>query len=664
MAYPQETFTRTSLIPGSLIWQRRETAARKTLLYQLQVLKDTGRYDAFKLQWHPSYADAPDVWPIPNHLFWDSDVGKWIEGACYFLHDHPNQEISSAVHELTQMIISAQQPDGYLNIHFTVVEPGKRFTNIRDFHELYNAGHLIEAALAHHRLYQNNDLLEPLLKYVELLCRTFGPKEGQIPGYPGHPEIELALLRLWQRTRDPKHLELAKYFITERGRLGANGEHYYRVEAKARGEGPHARMPYWGGGDPLCYYQAHKPITEQKTIEGHSVRAMYLLTAVSDLVGMEPATTACLKEAVYRLWHNMVGCKMYVTGGIGAIKQWEGFGPDYFLPQGTDEGGCYAETCAAIGVMMLADRILQYDLDRQFSDVMELCLYNAVLTAMSHDGTKFTYVNQLASSEPNPSTREEWFTCACCPPNVLRLLGQVGGYIYSRAEGQEQVNVHLYIPSEHRFQSGDDHPVTLVQKSDWPWKGQVEFELKTESSRVSVALRIPGWARSWKISPSPPTTDLEKGYLILPADWVAANPRFTLTVDMSPRLVAPHPYTNQDIVALIRGPIVYCVEDVDNAWVKDHFKSVQLDPACSVGEKVVSDATTGDQYVALTVAKDASIVRRDLIHAEPGVDVDLLDGAVRAGGSVIDELNFIPYYFRASRGGSGQMRVGLKRWHR
>jgi DUF1680 family protein len=538
MAYPQETFTQTSLIPGSLIWQRRETAARKTLFYQLQVLKDTGRYDAFKLQWHPSYADAPDVWPIPNHLFWyyshlpelliinarecfinvylfrDSDVGKWIEGACYFLHDHPNKEISSAVHELTQMIASAQQPDGYLNIHFTVVEPGKRFTNIRDFHELYNAGHLIEAALAHHQLYQNNDLLGPLLKYVDLLCRTFGPDEGQIPGYPGHPEIELALLRLWQRTRDPKHLELAKYFITERGRLGANGEHYYRVEAKARGEEPHARMSYWGGTeDALWYYQAHKPIIEQQTIEGHSVRAMYLLTAVADLVGMVPATatTACLKEAVYRLWHNMVECKMYVTGGIGAIKQWEGFGPNYFLPQGTDDGGCYAETCAAIGVMMLADRILQCDLDRQFSDVMELCLYNAVLTAMSHDGTKFTYVNQLASSDQNLSTREEWFTCACCPPNVLRLLAQVGGYVYSHADGQDQVNVHLYIPSEHKFMSGDDHPVTLVQKSDWPWSGQVEFELKTESSSrdISVALRIPGWARSWKVSQPTYSTLLE-----------------------------------------------------------------------------------------------------------------------------------------------------------
>ncbi len=425
------------------------------------------------------------------------------------------------------MIRSAQQADGYLNIHYTVVEPGKRFTNLRDFHELYNAGHLIEAALAHSDLYSNsnsntsNDLLEPMLKYVDLLCRTFGPEQNQIHGYPGHPEIELALLRLYHRTNNPKHLALANYFITERGNpTGGDGQkkNYFVVEAERRGEPPYARMSYWGEANALWYYQAHKPIVEQQTIKGHSVRAMYLLTAASVRVtsskrknagaGNAVAYSARLEDAVYRLWDNMVECKMYVTGGIGAMKQWEGFGLDYFLPQGTDEGGCYAETCAAIGVMMLAERILQYDLDRRFSDIMELCLYNAVLTAMSHDGTKFTYVNQLASSEQDPSKREEWFTCACCPPNVLRLMGQIGGYIYTladtladRPDSQKQsaqINVHLYISSQYEFQV-DGVPAILTQKGDWPWGGKVEFELQTTSSKVSLALRIPGWAKSWKV---------------------------------------------------------------------------------------------------------------------------------------------------------------------
>lgn len=562
------------------------------------------------------------------------------------------------------MIASAQQPDGYLNIHFTVVEPGKRFTNIRDFHELYNAGHLIESALAHNQLYQNNDLLNPVILYVDLLCKTFGPNEGQLPGYPGHPEIELALLRLYHRTKNPKHLDLARYFLTERGKLNSDGENYYHVEARKRGEEGWMKPSFWGQADAMWYYQAHKPIIEQESIQGHSVRAMYLLTAASDLVRLEPKANKPLQDAIYTLWDNMVQRKMYITGGIGAIKQWEGFGSDYFLPQGTDEGGCYAETCAAIGIMMLAERILQYDLDRRFSDIMELCLYNAMLTSMSADGTKFTYVNQLASSDKDLSKREEWFTCACCPPNVLRLLGQIGGYIYSHSEEQQQLNVHLYIPSETRFRSGE-HDVVLSQKSNWPWSGQVEFELQGQLSQVSVALRIPAWAKSWKVTPSPPITTLEKGYLILPADWVSSNQHFTLDIDISPRFIAPHPYTNQDTVALARGPIVYCVEDVDNTWVTDHFKSVQVDPVSScVQERSVTDEITGDFYKALTVSKGASILDVDEIHARPGVEVGPSENGTQLQESLMDELNFVPYYFRANRGGRGQARVGLRRWHR
>jgi DUF1680 family protein len=340
--------------------QRRDAVSSQTLLYQLDVLKKTGRYDAFKLKWHSSYDDPPNVWPVPNHLFWDSDIAKWLEGACYFLHDQKHSDIEAAVHELVAMIRSAQQPDGYLNIHFTVVAPGKRFTNLRDLHELYNAGHLIEAALAHQDLYQNNQLLEPLLKYVDLLCETFGPGEGQVHGYPGHPEIELSLLRLYNRTKSLKHLELAQYFILERGNpKGSNGKHYYVAEAENRNDDPNQRPAYWPDMDCLWYYQAHKPIVEQESVEGHSVRAMYLLTAAADLVLLQPATQSQLLTAVQRLWRNMIDKKMYVTGGIGAMKKWEGFGIDYFLPQSTDEGGCYSETCAAIGVMMLAERLLQ-----------------------------------------------------------------------------------------------------------------------------------------------------------------------------------------------------------------------------------------------------------------------------------------------------------------
>ncbi|KAJ9613061.1 hypothetical protein H2200_003002 [Cladophialophora chaetospira] len=668
MSYPQETFLHTTLLPGSLVARRRAVVSSSTLSYQLDVLKETGRYDAFKLQWHPTYSHAAETWPVPKHLFWDSDVGKWIEGACYCLVDQPNVDIENAIKELVQMIRSAQQPDGYLNIHYTVVDPEKRFTNLRDMHELYNCGHLIEAALAHNHLYRNDDLLEPMLKYVDLLCRKFGPGADQIHGYPGHPEIEQALLRLHDRTQDPRHLELAQYFITERGNPnGVEGENYYVVEAKRRNEPPAMRPRAYPEPDSLWYCQAHKPIVEQETIEGHSVRAMYLLTAVADLVKSQNSPNHRLKEAAYRLWDNMVDRKMYVTGGIGAIKQWEGFGIDYFLPQGTDDGGCYSETCASIGTMMLAERILQYDLNRKFSDILELCLYNAVLTSMSHDGTKFTYVNQLASSEQDLSKREEWFTCACCPPNVLRLLGSIGGYIYTQARASEpsqaQINVHLFIPSTYQFQV-DGQDATLTQKSNWPWEGRVAFELKTKSDQVNLALRVPGWAKSWKMSPPPPTETLQRGYLVLPATWLSSNPSFTLEIALTPRLIAPHPYTNQDTLTLARGPIVYCIEDVDNAWVQDHFKTVQLDPHCKIDEITVTDKDTNDAYVALKVIKGASLMNMDALHASPDARIEELDKATGADAKIIEELIFVPYYFRANRGGRGQMRVGLKRWNK
>jgi uncharacterized protein len=246
MAYPQTCFAATVIDNNSLVGRRREAVIENTLLYQLDVLKKTGRYDAFLLQWHPSYSDPPAVWPIPNHLFWDSDIAKWIEGACYILKQRHLPTIEAAIKELVEMISSAQRSDGYINIHYTVVEPGKRFTNLRDMHELYNAGHLVEAALAHHDLYGNDLLLNPILRYVDLLCQTFGTDEQQIHGYPGHPEIELALMRLYERTRDPRHRRLAEYFITERGNpVGCEGSHYYDIEAKHRGDNPHAAPAFY-----------------------------------------------------------------------------------------------------------------------------------------------------------------------------------------------------------------------------------------------------------------------------------------------------------------------------------------------------------------------------------------------------------------------------------
>jgi DUF1680 family protein len=504
---PQTRFTLAKLDTNSFIGRKRLVVQHKTLQYQLNALKETGRYDAFELKWKPIYDDPIDNWPVPKHLFWDSDIAKWIEGACYSLHEHFDKEIDKAVRDLARMIGTASQPDGYLNIHFTVVDPKGRFTNLRDMHELYNAGHLIEAALAHHFHYGTNELLVPILKYVDLLCDTFGPGENKRHGYPGHPEIELALLRLHGATGHQRYFDLAKFFVTERGNpVGQNGQHYYTWEAENRGEKISERPLYFPGLRSYWYQQAHKPILEQLTVEGHSVRAMYLYTAAADLIAQDAHDAAKYKGALDQLWNNMVQKRMYLTGGIGAMDMWEGFGPDYFLPQGTDEGGCYAETCASIGLMMLAERLLHFDLRGHYGDVMELAFYNAVLGGMSCDGTKFSYTNQLASSDTNLNRRAEWFQCACCPPNVTRLLGSIAGYMWDFDENAEkstvEVRIHMYNSTELTvsLKDGSDLKV-IVDAKNYPWDGKdIRISVQgAENYQKCIALRIPEWATGWKV---------------------------------------------------------------------------------------------------------------------------------------------------------------------
>ncbi|KAH6681843.1 hypothetical protein B0J14DRAFT_224407 [Halenospora varia] len=678
MSNPQTSFINTKFTHPSFISRRRHTVQTTTLLTQLSILKSTGRYDAFKLKWHPSYSHKPDVWPVPNHLFWDSDVAKWIEGACYFLMEEECKELDEAVKELVEMIRGAQQSDGYLNIHFTVVEKGKRWTNLRDLHELYNAGHLIEAALAHNQCYGNDSLMEPILKYVDLICDTLGTGPEQKHGYPGHPEIELALLRLYKKTGNPKHAALAEYFLDERGNpTGQDGRHYYDVEAEARGDRESERPVYYPTNRCYWYQQAHEPIIKQQTVEGHSVRAMYLLTGLADLVSIRgKSSEKCEVQtaALKRLWSNMTERKMYLTGGIGAIKQYEGFGIDYFLPPSTDEGGCYAETCAAIGVMMLAERMLQVsetcykrsgyanksqiELDGKYADIMELCFYNSVMTGMSADGKAFTYVNQLASSDTDLSKRAEWFTCACCPPNVTRLLGYIGGYLWTHQVEKKlvQVNVHMYSSATLTIPV-ESSTVEIEQKSNWPWDGEIEFAVHSPAEvPVTLKLRIPSWATSWQLSPDIPESQLEKGYLTLTPDWLKTNPKFQLNIPLLPRFISPHPYTNQDIAALARGPIVYCVEDVDNPWVDDHFKNLTIDPACEVSETRASIPDIGEPYVGLAAHRATSHLA---VNDYPAPHVPL--GAVIQQRPRIDKLHFIPYALRDNRGGKGHMRVGIRR---
>ncbi|KAF4968212.1 hypothetical protein FZEAL_10421 [Fusarium zealandicum] len=659
MSHPQITFRKTKFQGDSVLSKRRQTISRTTVRAQLEQLRSTGRYDCFKLKWHPIYEDK-SMWPVPFHLFWDSDIAKWIEGACYFLADEYDAEIDSTVRELVCMIRAAQQDDGYLNVHYTVVEPDKRWSNLRDMHELYNAGHLIEAAIAHTEYYRNGLLIEPIEKYIDLIGKQFGPGQAQVRGYPGHPEIELALFRLYSVTGNTAAFDLAQYFLTERGNPeGQDGKHYYDWEREKRGESPWLRSDSYPMHGNFWYCQAHAPITEQKTIEGHSVRATYLLTAVADMLYLSQKdnraipNTQAWSDALYRLWDNMVDKKMYVTGGIGAMAQWEGFGIDHFLPQGTDEGGCYAETCASIAAMMLAERILHLDLDGHYADIMELCLYNNVMTAMSLDGKAFTYINQLASSEADKSVREEWFWCACCPPNLTRLFGSLGGYLWDHGSEEDNVfiNVHLYTGAELAFEVNESS-VTLAQKSNWPWEGKTDFQLSAPSSlRTTLRLRLPAWAKGAYVLTPPPSPDrikIEKGYITLDPAYVAENPAFSLEVlGFEPRYLSPHPYTNQRTLSLARGPIVYCVEDADNPWETNHFKDVFVRTDSPVTEKTLIDEKTGEDYVALQSKCWKQAVSNRVLYP---IEDDCAEPR---------DLVFVPYYFRANRGGRGQMRVGL-----
>ncbi|KAI6777663.1 uncharacterized protein J7T54_002736 [Emericellopsis cladophorae] len=609
MPYPQVTYKDTVFNGPSLLKRQKTTISQVTVKAQLKQLRDSGRYDCFKLQWHPVYDDK-SMWPVPKSLFWDSDIGKWIEGACYLLFESYDAEVDTAVRELVDMIRSAQQEDGYLNVYFTVVEPDARWSNIRDQHELYNAGHLIEGALAHREYYKNDLLMEPILKYVKLIRSVFGPGQSQRHAYPGHPEIELALLRLYHATGEQDAYDLAQYFIEERGNPnGQDGQLYYDWEEKQRGDSPWMRPDPYPVAHAHWYNQAHAPILQQKTIEGHSVRAVYLLIAVADLVVLDETGGKPYRsrdeylKAAKTLWDNMVDKKMYVTGGVGAISAWEGFGRDYFLPQGTNEGGCYAETCASIAVMMLAERMLHLELDSRYADIMELCLYNAVMTAMSLDGREFTYVNQLASSDEDKSVRHDWFECACCPPNLMRLFGSLGGYLwdYGYRDRVAHVNVHLYTTAKVEFDAGGEK-VTLEQETNWPWDGNVSFRLVAPSSVDTVVrLRLPAWSRG-EFTLSPPCHDAtaERGYLTLPSSYTSKHGSFEVTIHgFEPRHLSPHPYTNQNSLAMARGPIIYCVEDADHPWEENHFRDVVISDQSQVTEEKRTVDGTDEHFVAL-----------------------------------------------------------------
>ena len=526
-------------------WAPRLRANREQGLEAVyQQLVATGRLAAYNLDWTPGSGR-----PQP-HVFWDSDVAKWLEGACYSLINQPDEGLSEKVEGAINRILSAQGEDGYLNPHFTVVEPGRRWTNLRDQHELYCAGHLIEAALAHHRATGDPRFLNAMEGYAGLIGRVFGRATGQKRGYPGHEELELALVKLYRHTGKKKYLDLAAYFIEERGQE----PHYFDLEARQRGDDPAA---YWA--QTHAYTQAHRPVRQQDAVVGHAVRAMYLYSAMADLA-METGD-ASLLETLQGLWEDLTHHKLYLTGGIGPSRQNEGFTGAYDLPN-----EAYAETCAAIGLVFWAHRMLQLDLDSRYADVMERALFNGLLSGVSLAGDRFFYENPLASEGDHH--RQPFFACSCCPPNINRLLPTVGEYLYS--VGLDEIDVHLYAQSRARLEL-DGVPLAIIQETDYPWDGIVCLSLEMETPlSFTLRLRWPGWCREGQIylNGQSVCTDekMARGYVALSREWQPGD-RLRLQWVMPAGLVFAHPHIRADRgkAALMRGPLVYCLEGVDQS---------------------------------------------------------------------------------------------------
>nr|WP_260845556.1 beta-L-arabinofuranosidase domain-containing protein [Paenibacillus sp. Y412MC10] len=500
-------------------------------------------------------------------VFQDTDLYKWLEAVGYSLAQSPDSDLEKVADEAIDLIGAAQQEDGYLNTYFTIDKLDQRWTNLMDCHEMYTAGHLIEAAVAYFYGTGKTKLLDIARKVADHIDERFGPEEGKIRGYDGHQEIELALVKLYHATGEVRYLNLAGFLIDERGQE----PNFFAEEFERRG-----RISHWAPGvvqqGPvnLAYHQAHKPVREHEVATGHAVRAVYMYTAMADLALLKGDNA--LLEACRRLWDNIVQKQMYVTGSIGSTHHGEAFTFDYDLPNDTN----YSETCASIGLIFFAQRLLQNEVKGEYADVMERALYNTVTAGIAGDGKYYFYVNPMevwpAASEGNPGkrhikpVRQKWYGCACCPPNVSRLLSSLGQYIYSASD--EALFVHLYIGSQISYEAAG-RSVQLDMESRLPWEGQVRLKVQEADGAgdFTIAFRLPGWsaASAVRVNGQPAQYELRDGYAYIRRDWQAGD-IVELELDMQPRRIYAHPNlrASSGKVALQRGPLVYCLEETDN----------------------------------------------------------------------------------------------------
>lgn len=573
-------------------------------------------------------------------LFWqDSDLAKWMEAASHRLAVAPDSALDAELDRLIASLAKAQREDGYINTYFQLVEPNRRWSNLRDAHELYVAGHLIEAGVAHFEATGKRTLLEVVRRVADLIDRTFGPGPGQIRGYCGHEEIELALVKLSRATGEPRYLSLAAYFIDERG----DSPNYFEDEARRRGD---AKLPWHMHFDGLATLQAASPVRSLTEPVGHAVRMMYLLASMADLA--RERQDAEMRESCERLWRATLARHIYVTGGVGSEPYGEKFSEPFDLPPDR----AYAETCAAIGLMMVARRMLELRREAGTADAMERALYNNVLAGLALDGKTYFYVNPLEVIPAVAKRRFEchlvktqrvpWFGCACCPPNVARLLMSLAYYAYAReADG---LTVHLYVGGSVRFTVGGEH-VRLDVATEYPWQQTIVFTWRAAQPVDCVLrLRLPGWCRAPEIrvngeTVSPP---VEAGYAQVQRRWQEGD-RVELVLPMPVERVHADARVASVAgrVALQRGPVVYCLEQVDNgadlaalvlpasAELRARYDSSLL------GGCVVVEAEGGRELVGPSLYAQVAAQRRPVT------------------------LRAVPYALWANRG-EGEMRVWIR----
>lgn len=578
-------------------------------------------------------------------VFQDSDVTKWLEAVAWSLSQKPDATLEHTADEVIELLAKAQAEDGYLNTWYSVKEPGLRWTNLAECHELYCAGHLFEAAVAFYNATGKRRLLEISCRFADHINDVFGPNEGQLRGYPGHPEIELALMRLYEVTQEPRYQELARFFLEERGQQ----PYYYDIEFAKRGGTWH--WDNWGDAwmvKDKAYTHAHKPLNEQDQAVGHAVRSVYLITGLAHIARMtrdEEKRQTCL-----RIWNNMVQRRMYITGGIGSQGIGEAFTSDYDLPNDT----AYGESCASIGLMMFARRMLEMEGDAHYADVMERAFYNTVLGGMALDGKHFFYVNPL---ETHPKSiphnhiydhikpvRQRWFGCACCPPNIARTLVAIGHYLFTPRP--DALFINFYAGSEASF-TINAQTLALKISGNYPWDEEVTIAFShAQAVSHTLALRLPEWCAAPQVLVNGEVAqgELRKGYLHLTREWQQGD-TITLRLPMTVRRVYAHPRVRHAAgkVAIQRGPLVYCLEEADNGT---ELYNLSLPTNSRFSEIAGSGVLAGK---VLLVAE--GLRRPTSADDQPLYGFDHPQTQVQK-----QTLTFIPWFSWANRG-EGEMRI-------